>query len=242
MNSVTSPEAKRRQTCAGVEAAGRLAAGTGGQRAQRHVDQAVHVVQRQDEHDPVVGGPRPRRQHRVDHRGRGRRGCGRRPSGVRSCRSCRPSAPGRRAPVPPGARLRPHERRRRLMPHADADPLGHVAMLRGRDDRPRPAVADHVGQLGVGVLGVQRARRWRRRASRRAGRSRSRARACTRSRCGRRRLVGRRGSPTPTPPASRSIVVVRPRPARIDDRQPVAVLSDALRQRLRAHGPNRKRR
>ena len=141
---------------AGVEAAGRLAAGADGERAQRHVDDAVDVVQRQHEHDAVVGRPSPTPRPSRRPGRPGCRACARRPWAGPSCRSCRSSSPA--------------ARRRRGRPVAGPaacdvdDPDVVAAATRSARSRWTPeammaaarAVVERVAQLGVGVLGVER--------------------------------------------------------------------------------------
>ena len=83
---------------------------------QRDVDDAVDVVEREHEDDPVVRRPPPRRRPSRRSGRRGCPGCARRPSDGRSSRSCRSSAPAARAAAPSGGRRRARRRRRRRSP------------------------------------------------------------------------------------------------------------------------------
>ena len=153
MNTVMSPDARRSHTATASNAPGASQHAPTAQRAERDVDDAVHVVERQHEHRAVVGRPLPGREHPVDH------------GGEAAVRVHRPLRPSRRA-------ARVHHHRRTLGARAEAvdraasrhvdddgvagDPVGDVPMGAGGDDRRRPAVGQHVPQLGVGMRRVER--------------------------------------------------------------------------------------
>ncbi len=216
----------------GVESTGRLTDRPGGERAQRHVDQTVDVVEREDEHDPVVGGPLPGGQHPVDHR---------RDAAVGVHGALRASGRAARvdhhrgvveprftAPRRPASGDVDHRRTR-----AGGHALGDVSVLLGRDDHPRATVVDDVRQLGVRVLGVQR--------------DGDRAGVPAGEEGGHEVVAGSADDRDPVTGASVTGQdcgepggigvdgLIRPRPGRVDDRHPVPVHPDALDHRPAAH-------
>ena len=212
MNTVTSPDASRSHTATASKPPGASQQAPTASGRQRHVDEAVDVVERQHEHDAVGGRPAPRRDHPVDLGGEAAVGVH---DALRPARRAA-RVDHQRRPVGRGARSGGRARWRVDVDDGDAaavgEPAGDVAVGGRGDDRRRAAVGERRRQLGVGVRRVQRHGDRRRRASRRARRRRSRGppwqRMATRSpwstargarRRGGRRRRRRRRTSTPRP-------------------------------------------
>ena len=137
-----------------VEAPGCLTGGAGRPRAEAHRHDPVHVVEGEDQQDAILRGPRPGGEQRVDLRRQAAVGVddalgpARRAARVDDHRRCR-SIELRELGISATARGRVH----------DDDRVGEAAgqrfVLRRADRHRHPCIGDEVGELLIGMRGVQ---------------------------------------------------------------------------------------